>query len=172
MRHAVAFAPESALLSAGEAAAIDHFLAGAGLQKSDRIRVAVAAQDAPALSQSRADTLLAHLASLGLRATPRISAGAAALEVVRTHVTAPDCPDWSKPGLLDMSNTGSSNFGCATAVNLSLMVADPADLAQGRELGAADGERMAEAVRRYRTGELPAPSASSESAAVSLFGTP
>ena len=172
MRHAVAFAPQSAQLSAGEAATIERFLAGVGLQKSDRIRIAVAAEGGPVLGQARAETLLAHLAGLGLSATAGISAGAAALEVVRTHVTVPDCPDWSKPGLLDMSNTPSSNFGCATAVNLSLMVADPADLARGRELGAADGERMAETVRRYRTGELPAPSAANESGAVSLFETP
>jgi pilus assembly protein CpaD len=172
MHHAVAFAPDSAQLTAGEVAAIDRFLAGAELQKSDRIQVLVAARDGLALGQTRAETLLAHLAGLGLSASPKISAGAAALEVVRTRVIVPDCPDWSKPGLLDMSNTPSSNFGCATAINLSLMVADPADLARGRELGAADGERMAETIRRYRTGELPAPSASNESAPVSLFETP
>ena len=172
MHHAVGFAPESARLAAGEVAAIERFLAGAALRKSDRIRVAVTDRDGVALGQARTESLLAHLADMGLAATPRMGASGAAIEVERSLVIAPDCPDWSKPGLLDMSNTPSSNFGCATAVNLSLMVADPGDLALGRELGPADGVRMAETVRRYRTGELPAPTASDDGGAMSLFETP
>ena len=48
----------------------------------------------------------------------------------RYLVTLPPCPNWSKPaaGAGDFTNTPSSNFGCAAAVNLGLMVANPADL--------------------------------------------
>lgn len=75
--------------------------------------------------------------------------------IVRRHVaTVPGCPDWSKPSGFDPYNMGMSNFGCATASNLARMVADPADLAHGRELGPADGVREADAFRRYRDGNV------------------
>ncbi len=45
-------------------------------------------------------------------------------------------------------------LGCATAANLVAMVADPADLGDGRPLGPADGVREAEAVVRYRTDKV------------------
>ncbi|MCS6879454.1 MAG: CpaD family pilus assembly lipoprotein [Geminicoccaceae bacterium] len=45
-------------------------------------------------------------------------------------------------------------LGCATLANLVEMVADPADLAEGRALGPADGVREAEAVQRYRTDKV------------------
>ena len=47
-----------------------------------------------------------------------------------------------------------SNLGCANAVNLGLMIAEPADLTRGRPLGTADGIREAEAVVRYRTDKV------------------
>jgi len=46
------------------------------------------------------------------------------------------------------------DLGCATAANLVAMVADPADLAEGRPLGPADGVREAEAIVRYRTDKV------------------
>lgn len=46
------------------------------------------------------------------------------------------------------------DLGCASAANLVAMVADPADLAEGRPLGPADGVREAEAVVRYRTDKV------------------
>ena len=69
----------------------------------------------------------------------------------RYVVTLPPCPDWSKPaaGAGDFTNTASSNFGCANAVNLGLMVAKPADLAEAAPLGPAAGQPAAAAVQRY-----------------------
>ncbi|CAN0599270.1 unnamed protein product, partial [Laminaria digitata] len=57
----------------------------------------------------------------------------------RYIVIPPDCPDWTKPADGDSANRRSSNFGCANAVNLGLMVADPGDLVRGRTAGPADG---------------------------------
>ena len=69
--------------------------------------------------------------------------------VGRYAVTLPPCPNWSMPRANDFTNAPPSNFGCANAVNLGLMVASPGDLAQGRTLAAADGKPAAAAVDRY-----------------------
>lgn len=69
-------------------------------------------------------------------------------------VRLPGCPDWSRDPAFDPWNLPLSNLGCANAINLGLMVANPADLAGGRELGPADGTREAEAVARYRTDKV------------------
>lgn len=69
-------------------------------------------------------------------------------------VRLPGCPDWSRDPAFDPWNLPLSNLGCANATNLGLMVADPADLAGGRELGPADGTREADAVARYRTDKV------------------
>src|SRR3546814_11206295 len=44
-------------------------------------------------------------------------------------------------------------FGCTTAYNLGVMIADPADLERGRELDPADAERAGLSIQRYRVGE-------------------
>lgn len=75
-----------------------------------------------------------------------------ALITVRTHVVAlPQCPDWSADPRRGYDNQPSSNWGCATAINFGIMLADPHDLIRGKALGPADGERLAKAIERYRT---------------------
>jgi type IV pilus biogenesis protein CpaD/CtpE len=84
----------------------------------------------------------------------------AIVEVNRTLVTLPQCPNWSKPSSVDFSNAPSSNFGCSTETDLGLMVANPSDLASGRPGGAAAGQPAAAAVRRYLTDTIkPLPNA-------------
>ncbi len=58
-----------------------------------------------------------------------------------------------------------SNWSCATAVNFGLMLADPQDLARGRDPGRADGEAVARSIESYRkdrTKDIIRDSASSE----------
>lgn len=69
-------------------------------------------------------------------------------------VVEPRCPDWSRPSAWHPDNLPTSNFGCATTVNLMRMVADPRDLIRGSDLGPADGTREADSVNRYRTDEV------------------
>ncbi len=57
-----------------------------------------------------------------------------------------------RPGVT-FNNTRSSNFGCATATNLGLMVADPGDIVAGRDPGLMDGEFTARSIERYRKGQ-------------------
>ena len=74
--------------------------------------------------------------------------------VGRYMVIPPNCPNYMSNSTFNPRNLASSNFGCATAVNLALMVADPGDLLQGRAPSPADGATMASAVARYRAGEI------------------
>lgn len=78
-----------------------------------------------------------------------------AVQVVvrRFTVTLPACPDFTKYPGDTFDNQVHSNWGCATATNLGLMVADPGDMIEGREIGPANGEVQAEAFQRYLEGE-------------------
>jgi pilus biogenesis lipoprotein CpaD len=69
----------------------------------------------------------------------------------RYVATAPSCPDWARPDIGDGLNENSSNFGCATASALALSIADPRDLARGRETGPASGAHEVAGVTRYDT---------------------
>ncbi|QJU59509.1 hypothetical protein HL653_18690 [Sphingomonas sp. AP4-R1] len=65
--------------------------------------------------------------------------------------TVANCPDWSDR-TLPMSEGQSSNYGCATAVNLAAMVADPNDLVRGRTdvAAAADATKATRAIKAWR----------------------
>lgn len=78
--------------------------------------------------------------------------GSIRIELGRYIVVPPDCPDWTKRADGDSANRRSSNFGCANAVNLGLMVANPGDLVRGRAAGPADGAAGARRYKSYREG--------------------
>jgi pilus assembly protein CpaD len=148
---ALAFAPGSARLGAGEAAHLDRLVASGAIQRGDR--VAIAASGAPPLADARAAAISSRLLRWGIVADARPIAGVplnrAIVMVGRYAVTLPPCPNWSMPRANDFTNAPPSNFGCATAVNLGLMVANAGDFAHGRTLAAADGKPAAAAVDRY-----------------------
>src|SRR5262249_55713465 len=107
------------------------------------------------LSQRRDDHLTAALRRQGVGAmvTQAVSGGTSdrvTLVVEHAVVDLPNCPDWSKDPN-DYTGAVASNFGCATATNLGLMVADPQDLAGGRAFGPADGTLAASTFHDYRT---------------------
>ncbi len=72
----------------------------------------------------------------------------------RYIVTPPDCPNFQMPSHRNSNNLESSNHGCATATNLALMVADPADLMRGRKPSRPDGFTYTDSVTRYRAGAV------------------
>jgi pilus assembly protein CpaD len=81
----------------------------------------------------------------------------------RYAVTLPPCPNWSQSLSADFTNAFTSNYGCANATNLGLMVASPADLVSGRTLAPADGQPAVMAVQRYLNDKVkppPTPTAS------------
>jgi len=88
----------------------------------------------------------------GFGLTP-VSSHQVQIVVRRYAVTLPGCPNWSKPPGHDYYNHVSSNFGCATASNLGLMVANPSDLRTGQKLEPADPYYNTALMKRYRDGE-------------------
>lgn len=64
------------------------------------------------------------------------------------------CPQWVNFPVDDHSNGGSPYLGCTNAANLQTMVATPGDLENGRELGAANGERATLGVEAYQQGKI------------------
>jgi pilus assembly protein CpaD len=89
----------------------------------------------------------------------------------RHMVTLPPCPNWSQYPASDFTNVKTSNFGCATATNLGLMVANPADLVAGRELSAADATPAVNGVTRYLTDKVKLPDTGAGAAALAPAST-
>jgi pilus assembly protein CpaD len=157
-QHAVPFADGSAVLSAADRATLERFLARQ--VRGESVRVTVAAADGGgALAVRRETALVDYLRGRGLDARLGQLAGQGAsrstvtVAVGRFVVTPPACPDWSKAAAGDSSNTNGSNFGCATATNLGMMVADPGHLVRGATMGPGDGEMLAKGVQDYRGGK-------------------
>lgn len=63
--------------------------------------------------------------------------------------TVPHCPDWRLEEQGEQEGQ-SSNYGCATAVNLAAMIADPADLVRGRTEVASSAETATRAIKSFR----------------------
>jgi len=142
---------------------LDAFVARHQVGYGDRIYVVASASNPDPVATRRAEGVARHLARRGLDATILASAewaGAPAsgngvrVLVHRFVVVAPRCPDWRKPANADYGNTQASNFGCADAVNLGMMLADPRDLVEGRTMEGASGDAAAAAVKRYRDGKV------------------
>jgi pilus assembly protein CpaD len=158
----VRFAPGSAQLAPRDAARLRAIAASGGLAPSDR--VTVASSGSPALAQARFNAVAALLLPYGIVASQRtimpMPANRAVIDTGRYLVTLPPCPNWSKVATVRFDNQPSSNFGCATAVNLGLSVASPADLAEGRPVGFTDAIPAAAAVQRYQADKVTLPAAS------------
>ncbi len=149
--YSVFFRPRSDRLVYGEAARLARLVATGEITARDRITVSPAGP--PALAARRTATIAAELLRYGitvaaapLAPVPRDSA---IIAVNRYLVTLPPCPNWSKPAEADFTNMHGSNFGCATATDLGEMLANPADLANGRPLGPAEAGPAVAAVQRY-----------------------
>ena len=154
--HLVQFKPASALLSEDERRRLDNFLNEVAPKPDHLILIEYGSEDS--LNQVTRDRINAITLQLK-RHLPRAVVNAHSwgeslphgVRVLVGHylVKIPDCPDRT---LLPGSDSGSlsgSNFGCATAVNLSRMVVDPTDLQQGRSLAPGDAQVLSAAVRRY-----------------------
>ena len=175
LQHDMTFVPGSAKLADGEAESLANFFEQAETTGGDRIYLQPATNDK--LTASRISQLADELVRQGLLATTlpaasSIPADHMTVVVERYVVTPPDCPNWTKPASSDHTNTLPSNFGCADATNLGLMVADPRDLLVGRTLGPARGDPALYGYSRYRVGKPRSPSATGTagSFSFSLFG--
>ena len=156
--HLVAFAPSEAALGKDAKAALTGFLRQAykGPDNSILVNPGASVDGRNVLFKARGKALQNFLADLGYASSVLASnAGVentAIVAVERYAVSYPDCPDWHRAPPL--TNGVWSNYGCANAVNLGQMIADPRDLVTGRDLGPADGTVAAAAIARYRKGEV------------------
>ena len=145
------FGPGTAHLRPADTARLRQLAAAGGISADDRIFIAAAGP--PGLAAQRIGAVSAELLHYGIVVSPIQLSGVrpdrAIIEVTRTLVTLPPCPNWSKQPYSDFGNQPSSNHGCATEVNLGMMVARPTDLASGLPLGAAEGQPAAAAINRY-----------------------
>jgi len=159
----LAFPAGSAQLSAAEVARLQHLAISGSISPRDRITIAAAG--GPLLREQRIEAISRELLAFGITTTAstvvEVPRDRALITVGRYLVTLPACPNWSQYPASDFTNEKTSNFGCATAVNLGLMAASPSDLVGGRELAPADGAPAVSAVTRYLTDKVKLPETAS-----------
>lgn len=144
---------QGAGLSGGERDRLDGWFKSIDLAYGDRVTI-----DDPSGSGAARGDVQALLGRRGLTlaGSAPVTAGAVAPGTVRVVVSraaahVPGCPDWSRPSTPDFVGSSTSNYGCASNAALAAMVADPMDLVQGREAGAAtDPATSGKAIRSYR----------------------
>jgi pilus assembly protein CpaD len=166
--HGISFTAKQSSLNASQRTALAQAIQAAG--GPDAVHVIVASPtDAKGasskLTATRQDSITKALLSMGMSGShievskePSRTPGAFALSIERYVVTPPNCPDWSEAlGSSDARQIGS-NWGCASATNLGLMVADPRDLVVGKATAPADATHEANSVERYRTDKVYPPS--------------
>ncbi|WP_119166818.1 CpaD family pilus assembly lipoprotein [Algihabitans albus] len=158
--HAVRFAPEGFQVSPAEWDRLVDFLLDLRLREGDRIMVELPmTSDGRDLAGRRALAVMQLLARQGIVAEPfaLTEPGGQVLRVgverVAVNASA-DCPDW--PEARDFGafvNDALPNFGCASANNFAVMLANPRDAVEGRALSRADVERVTLGLRAYRVGK-------------------
>ena len=160
-QHVIPFASKDLEMSDVEREALAMFVRQSNLQPGSHVSVAAPAKTAAqaARSRNRLASVRNELQRMGVsssvvqaESTTNQSTGDEVVVFAQTvAVLPPDCPGYNQPITLDYEWRPTTRLGCANAVNLGLMVANPSDLAQGRPVSAADGEAMALGVQRYRT---------------------
>ncbi len=169
---AVHFSPASSSLSNDETVKLAAYVAKKKSSGDGRIFVVFPADNssaAAAIVTMRRASIVRALRPMGVTAWPNLKAvpenagpmsapggspNDVVVEIGQVTASVPDCPDWTMPEVSNSENVPTSNFGCADLTNLSLMVADPADLAGGAPPGPADGTFAAHGVELYRADTL------------------
>lgn len=121
-------------LAAGERQRLTGWLAGLRLGYGDRVAI-----DDPARQGSGIRTAVAGVvADYGLLLADNapvspapVAPGTVRVVVSRMTAGVPGCPDHSRDSSIDYEQNTSSNYGCATNVNLAAMIASPQDLVRG-----------------------------------------
>ena len=164
-RRELAFATGSASLTPGELRKLDGWVLSGSIRPADR--VVIAAAGPTGLAEQRAAAISRELLRYGIvtqtLALDAVPANHAIVAVGRYAVILPTCPNWSQSLSADFTNAFTSNYGCANATNLGLMVASPGDLVSGRSFTGTQAQPAAAAVQRYLTDRVkppPTPTAS------------
>lgn len=83
--------------------------------------------------------------------TGTVPEGHLRIVVTRASASVPGCPNWESKSSINVTNSTSSNYGCAVNSNLAAMVADPNDLIKGNRDDSYDPATAARAIKTYRT---------------------
>ena len=165
-RIAVRFLPGSTRLARGEAQRLKRLVLLGAILPQDRVAVAAAGgwRLASAREAVLSRMLLPYRIVVEPAAFPWAARDRALITIDRTLVTLPACPNWSGPTPERFNNQPASNFGCATATDRGLMVANPTDLVRGEPLGPADAGPAVIATNLYLTNKVPPPGGATASA--------
>lgn len=144
-------------LASGERQRLAGWLAGLRLGYGDTVAV-----DDPAVRGSRIrDAVAAEVAAHGLLLAAQapvspapVAPGTVRVVVSRMTAGVPGCPDHSRDSSIDYQQNTSSNYGCATNVNLAAMVANPQDLIRGAGSVGNDTAASFKAIDTYRKAAL------------------
>ncbi len=158
---ALQFEPGSSAVSEAERISAARFMRYRASAGSDEIYADFGLVPAGKLSHDRRVTVAEIISAAGLdpaRVMVRenvagITQDEVNLTVRRYLVTVPGCPDFTSRAGRSFDNRPNSNWGCATATNFGLMVAEPKDIAEGRGGTPGDGEALVLGVQRYRAGQ-------------------
>lgn len=143
-------------LAPGEADRLSGWFDGLNLGYGDTITLddpsgwrGGAAQDAVGGVVARYGMLVSHEAAPVTAGHP--SAGALRIVVSRAIARVEGCPNYSHGNAPEYSGSSQSNYGCATAVNLAAMIANPQDLVEGHAYDrTADAQLSVKAIKTYR----------------------
>jgi pilus assembly protein CpaD len=155
--HDIHFARGAKAVAPGEAVGLASFLKSNAIGDNDTVTVG-SPDGSSSLAAARQTAVLAALKNFHVHAVATAdtapASGSVRIHVSHAVVTAPRCPDWSKPEADEPTNAPSSNYGCSNEANLAAMVADPTDLIEGKASDKADGVALARGVDLYRSGNL------------------
>lgn len=155
--------------SAGELDKLENELEQVRPKGAEEIIIKVSPADGK--RSARAEYLKQYLNSLGYSLPVRVEkynklgAESAAIIIRHAAVVLPDCPDWKKSPVTTYSNGVAANYGCASAVNLGLMIDDPHDLVRGKDSRKSRVERAGKALSDYNSGATQAPTMSTSTTA-------
>jgi pilus assembly protein CpaD len=157
------FAPGSDMIGDSGEAALDDVLGHNGISSGAPVDLAVAPPGAgdPSITQSRINAIKRSLARRGIAVEAVEVDEAARADSVNVlgkavAIARPLCPGYNAPVKYDQEWQPVLLPGCSSTLNLEMMVANPADLARGRNLPPADAEAAAIPAAKYRTGQVPA----------------
>lgn len=143
-------------LAAGEADRLAGWFEGLALGYGDTVRI-----DDPAgwRGDSARDAIAGIVAQYGMLVShdpAPVTAGHPGADTVRVVVSRASarvegCPNWSRGNGPEYSGSNASNYGCATASNLAAMIANPADLVEGRSSDRSEDAMLSvKAIKTYR----------------------
>lgn len=151
LSHLVRFSPGTTTLAPDESVRLNQFIDQVGVQSNDELSASVGGP----MGRQRADAVQQAFALRGYRVTPVVDPyladGDVTVTIRRVVYTASAC---LTEGNEMQDRSASMPFGCANALNLQRMVANPADLVDGLPSDTVETAPAIGAIERYRRGEI------------------